>query len=220
MLGMLNGRDQLFGGGSKPDTMAGASRLSEPDTGSGILHSIKTKLAFVAGVSGRRSSPSSGHTHLDSHLSKSDLETAGAYGDQIFIQKSITSTQYHDVGLENARYSSSSHRCDVSPYNPRRGSDYTLDSIDQMTDEGVVKELPVEADPFRAPDAPRLTPPAPAKYRPESNMTLVNMAPVTPTKVGFGVFESRSEGVDRKMPPVKEHRSEQSGSGSDIYPGR
>src|SRR5258708_615680 len=211
MVAMLNGRDPLFGGGSKPDTMAGASRLSDPETGSGFFHSIKTRLAFVAGG---RSSSSSGHTQLDSRLSKSDLETAGAYGDRIFIQKSITSAQHHDVDLDNARRSASLHHYSSPPRNARRGSAYTLESIDRMTDEDVVNELPMEVDPFHASGARRLTPPAPVKHRSESNMM-----PLTPT-VGFGVFESRSEGVDRKIRPVQEHMSEKSVSGNDIFSGR
>lgn len=55
LLAMLNCRDPLFGGGSNPNTLAGAARLGEPAT---VFSLIKSKFSFGAGEGRSRGSVS------------------------------------------------------------------------------------------------------------------------------------------------------------------
>jgi len=59
-MAMLNCRDPLFGGGSNPNTMAGASRLADGPTS--VMSLLKSKL----GISSRTGS-NGGTSSLESH---------------------------------------------------------------------------------------------------------------------------------------------------------
>jgi hypothetical protein len=60
MMAMLNCRDPLFGGGSNPNTMAGASRLSDGPTS--VMSLIKSKLGLSS-----RGNGNGGMSGLESH---------------------------------------------------------------------------------------------------------------------------------------------------------
>ena len=60
MMAMLNCRDPLFGGGSNPNTMAGASRLADGPTS--VMSLIKSKLGFPTRGNGH-----GGLSALESH---------------------------------------------------------------------------------------------------------------------------------------------------------
>ena len=52
MMAMLNCRDPLFGGGSNPNTMAGASRLADDGPYTSVMSLIKSKLGLSSRSSG------------------------------------------------------------------------------------------------------------------------------------------------------------------------
>jgi hypothetical protein len=67
---MLNCRDPLFGGGTRPNTLAGAARLVDSSNGrSGFFVALKSKLTF----SGNRTSGAS--SEYGSRISKDQLSS-------------------------------------------------------------------------------------------------------------------------------------------------
>ena len=92
---MLNCRDPLFGGGSNPNTLAGAARLSdEPQT---VFSFIKSKFPFG-------SNSTRGTVSLNSRDQFASLDRAygggvgGGGNEKIFVHKSVRSHQ--DIDLE------------------------------------------------------------------------------------------------------------------------
>ncbi|KAF8309126.1 hypothetical protein DL93DRAFT_1784078 [Clavulina sp. PMI_390] len=70
---MLNCRDAMFGGGSAPNTLAGAARLSEPHT---VMSLLKSKLSF-----GKTSTPGSQSRGSISYASREQFASLDrAYG--------------------------------------------------------------------------------------------------------------------------------------------
>jgi hypothetical protein len=117
---MLNCRDPLFGGGSNPNTLAGAARLSdEPHT---IFSFLKSKFPFG-------SSSSRGTVSLNSRDQFASLDRAyGGSNEKILVHKSVRSHQ--DIDLE-----AGGHRISHGVQFPRRGSAdresaYSLTSFD------------------------------------------------------------------------------------------
>lgn len=88
LLAMLNCRDPLFGGGSNPNTMAGASRLADGPTT--VMSLIKSKFGF--------SSSNRGATTLDSRDQFSHNRSSFG-GEKIMVQKSTTSYMDYDIEL-------------------------------------------------------------------------------------------------------------------------
>lgn len=112
---MLNCRDPLFGGGSSPNTMAGAARLSdEPVT---LMSLIKQKLSF--GSTSSRGSVSYGG-------SRDQFTSMEKNAQSIHVHKSIRSQNDLEAGRRNTQFGINF---------PRRGSN-DRDSTYTMTSFG------------------------------------------------------------------------------------
>lgn len=121
LLSMLNCRDPLFGGGSNPNTMAGAARLSEPNT---VLSILKSKFSLSSRQS-RGGSVSYGSSR-DQFASLDRAYGNGAgekMGSTLKTNNSRSSRTYQDYDLEaGGRRTSAAVTPSYGIQFPRRGS--------------------------------------------------------------------------------------------------
>jgi hypothetical protein len=168
---MLNCRDPLFGGGSKPNTLAGAARLAdEPPT---VFSLLKSKFTF--------GSSSGGSVELNSRDQFASLDRAygGAGHEKILVHKTVRS--HEDVDLE-----AGGRRVGHGIQFPRRGSAdresaHSLTSFDRYLEE--VPESPRSAD-FKG-SSSFLVPQPPIS----TTTAAMNMLSTSPR----GIYETKSE---------------------------
>jgi hypothetical protein len=223
---MLNCRDPLFGGGSKPDTLAGAARLSdEPNT---VFSFIKSKFPFG-------SSSSRGTVSLNSRDQFTSLDRA--YGnnsgtEKVLVHKLSRSRHQDDIDLETGG-GGGSHGIQF----PRRGSADRESSAHSMTsfDGGDGRSLKLHLE--EIPESPTnyktsLLPPQ--QLSSTSPPTSIPMTTLSPTHGTFssselGAIGTNGRGTIIRTPPLaaaastrsERPRSQDSfgaGDGSEFYP--
>lgn len=227
---MLNCRDPLFGGGSNPDTLAGAARLSdEPNT---IFSFIKSRFPFG-------SSSSRGTVSLNSRDQFTSLDRA--YGnnsgtEKVLVHKLSRSRHQDDIDLETGggggRRGGGSHGIQF----PRRGSADRESSAHSMTsfDGGDGRSSKLHLEEIPESSTIYKTSLLPPQFPSTSPPTSIPLTTLSPTHGTFSSYELGAVGTNERSPIIRtpplaaaastgseRPRSQDSfgaGDGSEFYP--